>query len=165
MADYFEPYRSEYAEVSKFRRSVKREGETVGEFLSRLRETANFCRFDKFKNLTEKEIEWQFVIGCRMPELEKRMVEKNEWTLKQVIDLATQIERQKANLEGLRSRESIETSLNGLNFVSNAKSNRTCMRCGYQAIKDKETCSALDKECRTCGKTGHYSKVCMSGKK
>ena len=75
MADHFEPYRSEYSEVSKFRRSVKRDGETVSEFVSRLRDTASYCRFDKVNNFTEKEIEWQFVIGCRMPELEKRMVE------------------------------------------------------------------------------------------
>ena len=36
-----------------------------------------------------------------------------------------------------------------------------CWNCGYQK-HSKEKCPAREAQCRNCGKTGHYAKVCKS---
>jgi len=39
---------------------------------------------------------------------------------------------------------------------------RTCTRCGYRQHENFNDCPAVNQECNSCGKTGHFLRVCRS---
>ena len=40
-----------------------------------------------------------------------------------------------------------------------------CKFCGIKHVFKRSECKAADKECRNCGKVGHFTKVCRLKKK
>ena len=72
LSAHVKPKRCEFTVVCIFRRAHRLEGETANEFAIRLRSLAAHCNF------TEREIEIlrQFVIGIRLPEVERKPKEE-----------------------------------------------------------------------------------------
>ena len=100
MSSHFGPKHSEYTEICKFIRAMKNKHETVSEYATRLRNLAQHC---KFEGLLEKEIERQFVVGCGMPEVERKCVRTDDLDLKKLLELALGYERAENCVRGLHN--------------------------------------------------------------
>ena len=119
MTAYFVPKRSEYAEVCKFRRAMRLEGETVGDYVMRLRSLAHYCKFQEL----DKEIERQLVIGCGIPEFERDCCRTDDLTLEKAISLAQGYERCDVSVTGLHKPMESERVRGTINRLNNNNSN------------------------------------------
>ena len=100
MTAHIQVKRCEYTEVMGFRRALRQEGESVNDYAMRLRTAATHCKFSDI----DKEIERQFVAGCKMHELERKVCTSTEdITLQKVLDWATAFESCEANVNGLHA--------------------------------------------------------------
>ena len=115
MTEYFVPKRSEYSEVCKFRRAMRLEGETVGEYVMRLRSLAQYCKFREL----DKEIERQLVIGCGILEFERDCCRVDDLTLDKAIRLAQGYERCEASVSGLHKPMDMERTRGSINHLNN----------------------------------------------
>ena len=98
MTAHFQVKRCEYTEVMGFRRALRHDDESVNDYAMRLRSAAAHCKFSDI----DKEIERQFVAGCRMHDLERKVCTSTEGiTLQKVLDWATALESCEANVNGL----------------------------------------------------------------
>lgn len=182
MTKEFVTQKSEYTEVLTFRQANRRDGESVNEYASRLRCLALDCGYGAS---VEKEIERQFVMGCRMPEVQAKCARTNGLDLNKVLEYAVGYERNIQNLTALQApmerrgdRESIihytaqkpssggrsegyrshnQSRVNGTN-----NRERDCGYCGREAHLDRSRCPARNVECRKCGKKNHFAKVCRN---
>ena len=163
-SSHFGPKHSEYTEICKFRRAMKNKHETVSEYTMRLRNLAQHCKFD---GLLEKEIERQFVVGCGMPEVERKCVRADDLDLKKLLELALGYERSEKCIKGLHTYTEGEMPRGmNINYTRQGDAMKRygdepkCRKCGRYEHKEGFTCPAKDKECKTCGKIGHFSSVC-----
>ena len=69
MANHFFPKKSEYAEICAFRQTMRHEGELVSEYAMRLKIIDTHC---KIGATLDKEIERQFVVGCKMDKVQRK---------------------------------------------------------------------------------------------
>ena len=98
LSDHVKPKRCEFTEVCVFRRAHRLEGETASEFAMRLRSLAAYCNYTQ----PEKEILRQFVIGIRLPEVERKLCASTDTPdLVKALQVASQLEALETNLNGL----------------------------------------------------------------
>ncbi|KAK7111230.1 hypothetical protein V1264_010901 [Littorina saxatilis] len=173
--DHFTPKKNTDFETFKFRQSRQNEGESIDAFHTRLRLLAARCEFAD----ADREIKAQILQGCTSSRLRKRALRDEKLTLTQLLDTARVLElsdKQALEMEG----ESTATA----NFVKHRHHSqhqpksggqqrrthpqrptqhaKTCYWCGGQQ-HPRDKCPAKDKNCRSCSKFGHFSKVCKSG--
>ena len=102
MTKEFVTQKSEYTEVLTFRQANRRDGESVNEYASRLRCLALDCGYGAS---VEKEIERQFVMGCRMPEVQAKCARTNGLDLNKVLEYAVGYERNIQKSDGAASSD------------------------------------------------------------
>ena len=73
-----------------FRKMTQREGETVAQFVHRLREQAAVCAFGE--RTVSEQLRDQVVEQVRDERLRRRLLEKEDLTLQMVLDTARQLE-------------------------------------------------------------------------
>ena len=178
---------SEYTEIHLFRQAYRHEGETVNDYALRLRGLANNCAYGAS---TEKEIERQFVFGCRMPEVQaKCMRTVEDLDLKKVLAIAIGFESNISNLSKIQSQyDKTGFRENTIHYTSSTPANKvfsanrpsayrnqnqnshrnttssggSCGYCGRGAHSDRAKCPARNAECKACGKMNHFARVCKS---
>ena len=74
MQAHFVAKRSEYSETTEFRKAFRVVGESCSEYAMRLRRLAAHCNYG---TALDKEIERQFVVGCRIEEAQREYCRKN----------------------------------------------------------------------------------------
>ena len=183
---YFIPQVNTAFEEYNFREAKQQNGETIDAYHTRLRQLAQTCDF----NNIDKEVKTQIIIGCSSQRLRRRALRDNP-SLKDLLLVGRTQERSEAQAEAVEKGESTVNALNheqsknrhGRNFPkfrhqkpkftqppentrnrqqsSGAKHRSTCRNCGG-TFPHTGDCPAKGKECRACGKTGHYAKVCRS---
>ena len=164
---------SQMAQRVKFGFDGKRQdGESIEEFVLRLRRLAKHCGFAD----ADENIAYQLIIGGGLEQLRKKISrgKDEKITLSEVIELAKGYERESIDA-GLLAKASRD-SHTPIHYVSGSDRNRgnnstrggghssgaKCGNCNRPAHKDMSECSARGKECRKCRKTGHYESVCRS---
>ena len=175
MTDHFVVAKSEYSEVVTFRNTFRREGERVNEFIMRLRQLATNCQFGTG---LEKKLERQFVVGCRMLEVQNKCSRSAGLDLNGILDIAIGHERVRSCMNELNgvasgSRTVNYTSTNPAEHKfkpqANNYENKTansgprtqmCGNCGNPEHAEGIVCKAKDKQCGNCGKLNHFRKVC-----
>ena len=114
LSAHVKPKRCEFTEVCVFRRAQRLEGETASDFAMRLRSLAAHCNFTEL----EKEILRQFVIGIKMPEVERKLCAATDNPdLEKALQMATHHETLEANLNGLHSPTEREMGRKGINCL------------------------------------------------
>ena len=83
MSDHYAPKRSVFAYVAIFYKSKRHEGESVNDYMVRLRQLAVPCNFGA--NL-EKELLRAFVFGCFIEKVEELLSSNDSKTLKDAIE-------------------------------------------------------------------------------
>ena len=98
MTKEFVVAKSELTEVCIMRRAMKHKGERVKDYMMRLRLLAADC---KFGTGIDSEIMRQFIVGCDMPDVQRKCCREKTLTLDSVLDIAIGYERVALNFSGL----------------------------------------------------------------
>ena len=178
---YFIPQANSAFEEYNFRQAKQQHGENIDAFHTRLRQLAKTCEFAN----DDKEIKAQIIIGCSSQRLRRQALRDNP-SLKDLLTNARAQERSEAQATAVEKgaspinavknepRDTRNNKTHGKHRESKLKhpsntgtykttqpSTQQCRNCGgiFPHIGE---CPAKGKECRACGKSGHFAKVCRS---
>lgn len=180
-ATYFVPRKNVIYERARFNQRVQQINETVDSFITALYTLAENCSYGA---LHDELIRDRLVVGLRDTGLAERMQLDRDLTLEKALNMARQsevIKRQQTDLRGEAKGEidavmakhrkqkqpTPKTSFQHKNLATKSKAStdrQQCYRCGKTPAHGKWQCPAKEVTCHTCGKKGHYSKVCKSAK-
>lgn len=178
---YFVLRKNVIYERTKFNRRVQQPGEAVDAFITALYALAENC---KYGALHDELMRDHIMVGLRDTSLSERMQLDADLMLEKAVNMARQSEVIKKQQNDLRGRgmmdnDAVTKGRKQKPFThktpqhpkhSSAKQQpssldcQTCYRCGKSPGHAKAQCPARDATCHTCGKRGHYSKVCKSTK-
>ena len=160
MSEHYAPKRSVFAYVSIFYKAKRHEGESVNDNVVRLGHLAGPCKF--VTNL-EKELIRAFVFGCGIEKVEELLSSDDCKTLKDAVECGLKNEHELEDLKQIRSAYAPEAAPTGgtINHASFARSSqaqaiKNCGCCGRDP-HERAVCPAKDKECKKCGKAGHFA--------
>ena len=157
---YFEYKPNVTFERHAFRKLSQRAGETVSQFATRLREQAEFCKFDD----SDEQIRDQLVERITDDRLREKLLGTSGLTLDKALEMARQFETTELSAKGMSSSASafrVSSSNQKSRSVHTPVTKRIqCYNCGGDHKAKDESCPARGKECRRCHKTGHFAKKC-----
>lgn len=180
----FEPVRNVIYERSVFYSAKQSVGESISQYVNRLRKLAASCEFTPQRVLDEN-IRDKLVLGVLDKALKKQLLKDPKLTLVSAIETcraAEQIDTEMANLSGndeVASEERVnrlqrsmpidrEQSMrprsranNHSTTDSSVPSLKQCKYCGGKHKWDKNKCPAFGRKCNKCGKQNHFAKVCL----
>ena len=182
---HFVPKVNVIAERHKFRQRAQRPDETVNEFLAALRQLAAACEFG---NMEEQMLRDQLIERVANTRIRDRLLLESDLNLAKATTLALQIETGIRNADVLsdntaaapvraihshsqtrnnRPREKKKLAPRTAPATApNADKRRSCYRCGSTShLANKPSCPATKATCNSCGKMGHFAKVCRSGQR
>lgn len=168
------------AERFKFQKAEQYEGETINEYIVRLRGLAETCQFGSFiedtvpnsGTLKNKALECalrdRFIVGIKDKKIQQMLLNKSEMKFEECCELAITAELSKKEQEAFVPRFQ--------NFV--VKKNRAtgrivqqkqllvkqCRHCGRNNHRE-ENCFCRDWTCFNCNKRGHTATVCRNPRK
>ena len=153
---------------------VQEPGQTLDQFLQKLQTLAKDCSYKSVSAEQHKDqaIRDAFIRGIQSNNIRQRLLEKTDLDLKTAFDNARSLEMAEkhslsynnhsfhppssaAVLQTEDDYEGGETTLAAL------PSNQKCYFCGYKR-HPRIKCPAKDAVCKSCGKKGHFQKVCQS---
>ena len=178
--DYFVPKVNVPFERHLFRQMSQVAGETVDQFVCRLRQKAITCDFPN----VEEAIRDRLIEKCGNAKLRRKFLEKANTNLQDLQDVARAFEAVEIQMKSLEQSGSQYKPENGqVNSVrqfykKGGKGNRygdrasgqhgketgtdqiyfNCNRTGH-FVKDS-TCPARDRKCKECGISGHFAACC-----
>ena len=158
-------------ERSNFRATRQLEGESVTDFITRLRHKAKFCKFDEYNN--DVAIVDQFIETCTSASLRVKLLSTKDLTLETLISTALSRERAKSQAEDISRNSSTEvTDTDNAMFVKQTTRSapnqdqvrkKYCFGCGSNShVHGTNQCPAKNKTCHKCGKFNHFSSMCRS---
>ncbi|KAK3097548.1 hypothetical protein FSP39_010680 [Pinctada imbricata] len=174
---YFSPQVNLPYERHVFRNLAQSESETIEQFITRLKQQAEYCEFGA---TLDDQIRDQVIDKCMSSHLRRKLLEKGRTlTLDQLRQIATSMEtadKQARNIEGMkelkinkvagrRERQVVKKPDHGYmhNGKQAAKPEKLCFRCGNKGHFGKDlTCPARDKLCNKCGREGHFAICCKT---
>ena len=141
-------------------RLKQEDGESMDDYVSRVKLQALKCNFRDDQEFNERVIE-QVIIGTCHPEVQKELLAKDKTlSLDQTLDVGRTHEASVQHMKQLKSVQP-ENVAQAVHYVKrNTKADKTCTRCGYEAHSRKHDCPALGSTCSVCGKPNHWSTVC-----
>ncbi|XP_059843069.1 uncharacterized protein LOC132403623 [Hypanus sabinus] len=185
---YLRPVNTVYARHRLATRQ-QRPGESCAEFLRALQTLVRAC---DCKTLTAEQhaellVRDAFVTGLRSVYMRQRLLENSDLTLSSAIEKANALEAARHNADAVQSRDSPPVPWTpqtppppapGSEFANAAASRHStssptqttavarkklgpCYFCG-QKKHPRQRCPAREATCSSCGKRGHFAKVCKS---
>ena len=168
---YFAPKKNVYFEIFQFRRATQQPGETIDQFVTRLRKLAAICEFHD----ASREIKSVVIQNCLLKRLRKNALHEENLKLDDLLAKARSleaIETQAAGMEKnfpteeinhvLHKRKQTKTTTKGPPRRPTQASSTTCRQCGLTWPHGTTPCPAKGQLCRKCGKPNHFAKMCHS---
>ena len=151
---HIEPTSNFRVERLNFQRLRQREDESTEDFVSRLTNQADKC---KFSNKDERLIE-QFIFGTKHSEVQKSLLIKDD-TLS-LTDAIKSCQIHDASVTHHQAFQQLQTGANTqVHDVQHGyKSDPHCLYCGYEHLRRGQSYPARDTTCRRCGQKGHWGK-------
>ncbi|CAI6367348.1 unnamed protein product [Macrosiphum euphorbiae] len=149
-----------------FRKIRQEVNESVGQFISKLRQQVAKCGFAD----ADTEMCDQIIEHCTSDELRRKLLEKNNLSLSEIIEEAKRFELvvQQADTLGKNGKEMV----NKVTKYEKKKQykmeklktrSKACYRCGNENhLKNDPSCPAKDKKCGRCGLIGHFKAYCRT---
>ena len=149
---------------------AQQDGESIDKFVTRLRESAARCQFHD----TSREIKDQIVQKCISERLRRKALREDpslEALLRgaramELSNAQAAIMEDEANMNRIRKRGKYSSqgkADNGANKQKDGeKKSKLCYSCGeiFPHKGGRKNCPAFGKECDTCGKKGHFARLC-----
>ncbi|PFX17108.1 Vacuolar protein sorting-associated protein 26B-B [Stylophora pistillata] len=147
-------------------RNLKQEGgETVDQFITRLRHQAENCTWDN----KDEPIRDQVIDKCRSDDLRRKLLLKGtHLTLEKVQEIARSFEAVDIQLKTMTGVEDDRQQVNRIERGETAvqfkgrETKAKCYRCDREGhFSPVSCCPARNAECQRCHKIGHFAKVCQ----
>ena len=161
---HFVPRRNVTFNRLVFRKEKQKNGETVAQFATRLRQLTQACDYPAAQ-LTSY-IRDQIVDGCVSESLRVKLLAEPNLTLDRTLEIAQAREASESQAQSLsgkvfqtrvtsapQPRVSAQDSKNG---------KKTCSRCGKSGHLGHECRCSKNVTCTKCKKTGHFASMCRS---
>ena len=168
-------YQNPAVYVQSFLDIRQQEDENVRHFLSRLKGIASRCEFNTkcscglTVSYTDSVILFKLVSGLFDDEIKEDILSKGESSLEDTvksIEAKESAKRAKSSLVNATTQAQI-SKVGDNSMVSDGHKVKGCSHCGrkehqgsYEERKLK--CPAFDKQCKKCGRTGHFQAKCLS---
>ena len=173
---HFVKKRNVIYERARFNTRCQGKDESVDAFVTALHSLAQYCNY---KELHDEMIRDRLVVGLRDAKLSEKLQLDADLTLETALTKARQSEavhQQQAFLRGKEDEVPVASVNRGKRRVGGQtgktakKGGKTggktlgenCPRCGKTPSHARQQCPARDVKCNSCGKIGHYSRVCRS---
>ena len=101
LSTHFTPLRNTFAESCQFSRERRLDGESVNEYIMRLRQATAHC---DFKTNLDVELQRQFVLGCNMIEVTNKIAAKSATALtwEEIVTYALSVESRNSYVKAIR---------------------------------------------------------------
>jgi hypothetical protein len=150
---------------------MQQAAETVSEYLQILKQMSKDCEFkpvsaEQYKNEYVRDA---FIRGLKSSRIRERLLENSTITLENAFDQARALEMAElhsasyltpTNSAPVAAVEQEESNEVGNHSTAAVRTGR-CFFCGNDR-HPRDICPAKDVVCRSCGKKGHYQRVCKS---
>ncbi|XP_055608550.1 uncharacterized protein K02A2.6-like isoform X2 [Uranotaenia lowii] len=185
LSNHFDRIRNKFVESVKFRQIIQQPGESIAQFVLRLKQGAAYCEYEEF--LDRMLIE-QLLHGLEARDICDEIIAKKPETFSAAYEIAHSLEatrnttREISNTTNTPSPDPESTNKLGYEKPKtkkfpkslhrspprklnespsdNAAGSSSCYGCGGQHLRSQ--CRFRDEKCRNCNKRGHIAKVCRS---
>ena len=160
----------------RFNSRVRKQGESVSNYVAELRKLSEHCEYD---DKVEEMIRDRIVCGVNHENIQRRLLSEAKLTFKKAVELATAMETALRDIKDIQGQGSSDvhkmTSGGGKKKqgsqdrrqasqqAAKPPSSKPCYRCGEAHHPDM--CRFKSAECHFCKKQGHIEKVCFAKKK
>ena len=163
---YVEGQINESVERRHFRQRKQQHGETFDDFLVSLRELAKTCNFCS-DECTQKGIRDQIVEGLLDGDTVEDLLKEADLTLQTTVSKCRAQEAAKQQRAEITSTPIGHTAVQAVRRNPSARQQQpltgTCPGCGSPHHQGgRQQCPAFRATCRSCGKAGHFARVCRS---
>ena len=171
LTEHFEPKKNKEYAVYVFRQAKQTDGESMDEFVTRLRQLASDCEFqDK-----DGEIKSQIIQCCSSNRLRRKALKTPNITLTNLLDEARSLEISESQALGIESTQVLAVKdmghrqknkdmrpmKNSSRRELTSSTDQSCFRCG-EPWPHNGNCPARSRKCNKCSRTGHFAEVCKS---
>lgn len=147
-------------------------GESIDQYLQVLKQMSKDCNFKDVTAVLNKNeyIRDAFIGGLTCSRIRQRLLENPTLTLDAAFDQARALEmaeQQSASYSALHTttvaavNDVTDPELETPNAVASLSNTEKCYFCGGNR-HPRTSCPARNAECRSCGRKGHYQRVCKS---
>lgn len=166
----FEPQRNVIYERSLFYSASQLSGESINQYINKLRRLASSCEFTPIR-VHEESIRDKLALGVRDKQLKKQLLSDSKLTLVSAITKCKAAEQSDVEMANLYDDQATE-AVNYANPTTQGRkkmqpswptgkpSIKECKFCGGKHVWDKFKCPAFGKTCKKCNKPNHFAKVC-----
>ena len=168
---YFVPQVNSAFARQTFHRITQNPGETVQQFVTRLRKAAKDCDFGTD---TDNQIRDAVLNKCTSTYIKRKLLEEGQGlNLTRTLEVAAKCDKIETQLAALSVKGEESESINRINERSHNPSTSTqgrfqgrdkiCYRCGLLGHFGRDPqCPARGKTCRKCRGKDHFEKVCKT---
>ena len=162
---HFQPKVITIAERFKFHQRNQADGESVMDYMAKLRHLASTCNFEQFLDQALRD---RLVCGLRNATTQKCLLAEADLTLQRALEIAQGMEIAE------RNTQQIQSAVNGASIptaevqapvqaVRRFSGRSDCHRCNGKHEPSK--CPFIEAECFKCKKQGHIASACRSRSK
>ena len=171
---HFEPARNVIYERFKFNTCVQEQGETIDQYITKLKQMAATCKFEQLENELIRD---RLVLEVKDSSAKARMLREPNLTLQKAIDMCRNSEIANAQWKTMNSEQDMsavnytrrESKFKGAKksegLVQRNERNKDSRKdlfkyCGGKLKKNEKQCPAFGKTCNNCNKKHHFAKIC-----
>uniref|UniRef100_A0A8B9JE72 ribonuclease H n=1 Tax=Astyanax mexicanus TaxID=7994 RepID=A0A8B9JE72_ASTMX len=168
LEEYFKPAKNVIYERYNFGICKQEEGEPIDSFVTRLREKAATCEYGELKDDLIRD---KIVLGIADENTRRRLLRERQLTLNSAIDTCRMAELTNQRLKSMIQDAPPLDCVNAMRQQSTKQPSPTdtvpiqCRYCGSNHRAGREHCPAFGKQCKACGTSNHFARVCLKSKK
>ena len=154
LLEHLKPKHLVVAESFKFYNAKQEEGESISNFLVRLKHLASPCEFGSF---LKRALRDKFVCGLKDDGIQEKLLSEDE----EAVKMAKAMELATANAAYIKEKETDEVNKMCAEFELQ-KLKKMCLGCDGKWHERRSQCPAWGKTCLKCNNKNHFSRHCKN---
>ena len=169
---YFAPRKNTSYNRHIFRQEKQKEGETISQFVAKLRQLTIFCDFPA--ESMDSFIQDQVIDNCSSTKLRTKLVAERDLTLDRMLDIAQAMEASESQSSQI-AEDNQFTNVYSINRQTRGgkrgqrecqnpskSKEKQCFRCEIKGHSGDYCRCSRNVTCFKCGKPGHFASMCRS---